>query len=114
MIQALEDYRCSVCQMHKEAKLAVRPAHLKPEIDFGDKVSVDGVSWTNKEGRVFHFYHYLDHGTNDHVAVIAPSRTAEQAIEKLNTAWVKLAGPPNEFLADAATDISRPWEPRVQ
>lgn len=105
MIQALEDYQRSVCQMQKGPKIA-RPAHLKPEIDFGDKVSVDGISWTNKDGKVLHFYHFLDHGTNYHVAVVAPSRTAEQAVEKLNAAWVNWAGPPNEFMADAATEFN--------
>jgi hypothetical protein len=105
MIQALEDFQCSVCQMQKGPKIA-RPAHLKPEIDFGDKVSVDGISWTNKDGKVLHFYHFLDHGTNYHVATVAPSRSAEQAIEKLNAAWINWAGPPNEFMADAATEFN--------
>eukprot|EP00435_Cladocopium_sp_Y103_P071350 s168_g37.t1 len=104
MIQALEDYQCSTCQMHKRPKIA-RPATLHSERDFGDKVSVDGISWTNKDGKVFHFYHYLDHGTNYHVAVIAPNRTAEHAIDKLNAAWINWAGPPNEFMADAATEF---------
>ena len=104
MIQALEDYNCSTCLMQQKPKIA-RPAHLKTEMDFGDKVSVDGISWTNKSGDAFHFYHYLDYGTNYHVAIIAPNRTAEHAIEKLNTAWVNWAGPPNEFMADAATEF---------
>lgn len=90
--------------MQQKPKIA-RPAHLKSEMDFGDKVSVDGISWTSKSGNVFHFYHYLDYGTNYHVAVIAPNRTAEHAIEKLNAAWVNWAGPPNEFMADAATEF---------
>eukprot|EP00435_Cladocopium_sp_Y103_P016264 s1455_g4.t1 len=104
MIQALEDFQCSTCQMHKKPKVA-RPANIKSEIDFGDKVSVDGISWTNKSGVVFHFYHYLDHGTNYHVAVIAPNRTAESAIDKLNAGWINWAGPPNEFMADSATEF---------
>ena len=47
MIQALEDYQCSTCMMHKKPKIA-RPATLRTEMDFGDKVSVDGISWTKK------------------------------------------------------------------
>eukprot|EP00435_Cladocopium_sp_Y103_P069198 s167_g32.t2 len=105
MIQALEDFQCSTCQMQKKPKIA-RPATLKSEIDFGDKVSVDGVSWTNKQGSTFHFYHYLDHGTNYHVAMIAPNRTTEHAIDKLNMAWINWAGPPNEFIADSATEFN--------
>ena len=105
MIHALEDYQCSVCQMQKKPKIA-RPATLKSEIDFGDKVSVDGISWTNKQGETFHFYHCLDHGTNYHVAIVAPNRTSEIAIDKLNAAWINWAGPPNEFMADAATEFS--------
>jgi hypothetical protein len=49
MIQALEDYNCSTCLMQQKPKIA-RPAHLKAEMDFGDKVSVDGISWTSKSG----------------------------------------------------------------
>ena len=114
MIQALEDYHCSVCQMHSKPKIA-RPATIKSEIDFGDKVSVDGISWTNKQGQVYHFYHYLDHGTNYHVATIAPNRTTEQAIEKLNMAWINWAGAPNEFMADAATEFnSEKFEQYIQ
>ena len=43
------------------------------------------------------FYHYLDHGTNYHVATIAPNRTTEQAIEKLNMAWINWADAATEF-----------------
>jgi hypothetical protein len=68
MIQGLQDMRCSTCQHHQNPKLQ-RPATLKQELDFGDKVSVDGTTWTNKNGKTFHYYHFLDHGTNYHTAL---------------------------------------------
>jgi hypothetical protein len=49
LTQALEDMKCSVCVQHQHPKIQ-RPATIKAELDFGDKVSVDGVSWTNKTG----------------------------------------------------------------
>ena len=97
--------RCSTCQHHQNPKLQ-RPATLKQELDFGDKVSVDGTTWTNKNGKTFHYYHFLDHGTNYHTAVIAPNRTTEKAIEKVTLGWLSWAGPPNEFVADSATEFN--------
>ena len=105
LTQALEDMKCSVCVQHQHPKIQ-RPATIKAELDFGDKVSIDGVSWTNKTGTNFHFYHFLDHGTNYHTATIAPNRTTEKAIEKLTVGWLTWAGPPNEMMADSATEFN--------
>ena len=105
MIQGLQDMKCSTCQHHQNPKIQ-RPAILKQELDFGDKVSVDGTTWTNKNGKTFHYYHFLDHGTNYHTAVIAPNRTTEKAIEKVTLGWLSWAGPPNEFVADSATEFN--------
>ena len=55
IIQGLEDMKCSVCQQHQEPKIQ-RPSTIKHEMDFGDKVSMDGVTWTNKTNKNFHFY----------------------------------------------------------
>eukprot|EP00435_Cladocopium_sp_Y103_P021628 s655_g5.t1 len=105
LIQGLEDMKCSTCQHHQSPKLQ-RPATLKSELDFGDKVSIDGVTWTNKQGKNMHFYHFLDHGTNYHTANIAPNRTTDRAIENLTTGWLSWAGPPNELMADSATEFN--------
>lgn len=105
MIQALEDFHCSTCISQQKPKIP-RPATLKSETDFADKVSCDGVTWTNQHGQSFHFYHYLDHGTNFQVATPAPSRAAEQAMEKFTGAWLMWAGPPNELITDAGTEFT--------
>ena len=54
----------------------------------------------------FIIYHVLDHGTNYHTATIAPNSTTEKAIEKLTTGWLAWAGPPNEMMADSATEFN--------
>ena len=59
-----------------------------------------------QNGQSFHFYHYIDHGTNFQTASVAPSRTAEQAIEKLIQSWFLWAGPPNEMIMDSATEFT--------
>ena len=55
---------------------------------------------------MFHFYHMLDQATNYHVAIPAPSRSAEQVISKVSDAWFLWAGPPNAMIMDAATEFT--------
>ena len=107
LIRGLEDMKCSTCIQHQAPKIQ-RPATLKSELDFGDKISVDGITWHNKNKERFHFYHYIDHGTNYHTATIAPNRTTEWAMEKITVGWLSWAGPPNEVVADSATEFNNP------
>ena len=100
--QGILDLKCSVCQMQQRPKLQ-RPSTLKEELEFGDKIAMDGVKWTNRQGQEFHFYHFIDYGTNYHTAVIAPNRAEAQ--ERLINGWLNWAGPPNEILLDSATEF---------
>ena len=100
--QGIMDLKCSVCQMQQRPKLQ-RPSTLKEELEFGDKIAMEGVKWTNKQGQEFHFYHFIDYGTNYHTAMIAPNRAEAQ--ERLISGWLNWAGPPNEILLDSATEF---------
>ena len=102
LTQAVHDMRCSVCQMQQKPRLQ-RPAALKDELDFNDKVSMDGVKWTSKNGQEFHFYHFIDHGTNYHTAIAAPNKAAIQ--EKYISGWMNHFGTPNEILMDSAREF---------
>ena len=101
LVQGVLDLKCSVCQM-QQPKIP-RPATLKQDLGFGDKVSIDGVKWTNKQGQEFHFYHVLDHGTNYHTAIIAPNRA--ESHERFTMGWLNWAGPPNTVLMDSAREF---------
>ena len=103
--QAVYDMKCSTCASQQRPKIS-RPSALKTELDFNDKVFIDGVTWTSKGGQSFHFYHILDQATNYHVAVPAPSRAAEQAVQKISDAWFQWAGPPNSMIMDSATEFT--------
>ena len=50
--------------------------------------------------------HIIDHGTSYHVACVAPSRQASQAIQNLTTTWLQWAGAPNEMIVDSATELN--------
>ena len=102
--QAVFDLSCPVCATMKKPKNA-RPSTVKHELDFNDKIFVDGITWTNKSGKNFHFYHIIDQATNYHVAVPAPSRTTENAIRCLSEAWLMWAGAPNMIVTDSATEF---------
>ena len=102
LVQGVLDLKCSICQMQQRPKIP-RPATLKQELGFGDKVSIDGVKWLNKQGQEFHFYHFLDHGTNYHTAIIAPNRAEIQ--ERFTMGWLNWAGPPNTVLMDSAREF---------
>jgi len=103
--QAVFDMPCSTCEMQKKPTLA-RPSTLKHELDFNDKIFMDGITWTSKAGQMYHFYHFLDQATNCHVASIAPSRAAEDAVQCFSDAWLRWAGPPNLLVTDSATELT--------
>ena len=96
---------CSTCADAQKPKIA-RPSIIKHELDFNDKIFVDGITWTNKNGKSFHFYHVLDQATNFHVAVPAPSRASEDAIRCLTESWLQWAGPPNALVTDSAIEFT--------
>lgn len=98
------DMRCSVCHMHARPKHS-RPGTVKEELDFNDRIAIDGLTFTNSPGQVFHLYHVIDLATSFHVATIAPSRTAESAIQAIIQMWLCWAGPPCEIIMDSATEF---------
>ena len=103
--QAVFDLKCPTCAAHQKPKVA-RPSTLKSELDFNDKIFIDGITWTNKAGKSFHFYHLIDQATNYHVALPAPCRAAEQAVQCVLEGWFQWAGPPNTMVTDAATEFT--------
>ena len=98
------DMSCSTCQEASKPKHA-RPSRLHDCCDFNDKISMDGITWTNKTGKKFHFYHVIDQGTSYHAAIVAPNRSAESMIDCLNQVWLCWAGMPNEIVTDSATEF---------
>ena len=103
--QAVFDMPCETCASHKQPKIA-RPSTLKHELDFNDKIFIDGVTWKSKAGKMFHFYHILDQATNYHVATPAPNRAADQAAQSVSENWFQWAGPPNMIVTDAGTEFT--------
>jgi len=75
-------------------------------LDFNHKFYLDGITWTNKMNKTFHFYHILGAGTNYHVAIASPSRTTEDLIKLINQHWISWAGPPTEITVDSATEMN--------
>ena len=103
--QAALEFRCSTCEAHAQPKLA-RPSSIKDELDFNDRISVDGMQWTNKSGKTFHIYHIIDWSTSFHAAIAAPNRTSEAFIESCISMWFSWAGAPGEMLIDAGTEMN--------
>ena len=103
--QGVLDMHCEVCaQTAKPGK--ARPSLLKSSLGFNHRICVDGVEWSSKQGKHFHFYHAIDVGSNFHMAQIAPSRTSSKFIEFLCTSWINWAGPPEEITVDSATEFN--------
>ena len=96
--QAVFDMSCQVCATTQKPKIA-RPSTVKHELDFNDKIFVDGITWTSKSNKTFHFYHIIDQATNYHVAIPAPGRTAENAVRCLSESWLMWAGAPQSSQA---------------
>ena len=105
IINSLSDLKCSTCLENQRPSIP-RASALKSEGDFGDSISMDGITWSNRSGQQFHFYHFLDHHTMYHTAVVSMSRTSHNAIKALNVGWMLWAGPPAILCMDAATEFT--------
>ena len=105
MVKAARNYQCSVCIQNSQPKHA-RPSTLKDDLDFNDRLSIDGLTWTNKRGRSFHLYHVIDWATNFHMAPVAPSKATDDVVHALITMWLSWAGAPGEMLVDAAGEFN--------
>ena len=105
IIEGLSDFQCSTCMMSSKPKLS-RPATIKDTLDFNDRIAMDGLKITTAQNQVFHLYHIIDLGTSFHAAIIAPSRSSEDAIQALIQAWLSWAGAPLELIVDSASELN--------
>ena len=104
-LQAIPDLNCSTCKETQQPKVA-RPAAIHEPMDFGEVISMDGVTWTNSKGDQFHFYYFIDQATSYHTAVGSVSRSATSAIQSLLQGWFQWAGAPSMIVFDAATEFN--------
>lgn len=105
IVEGISDLACSTCLMHSKPKSS-RPGAIHVPMDFNDRISIDGLKFTNQQGQVFHILHVIDLSTNFHTAVIAPSRTTESTIVALIQTWLSWAGAPIEIVMDSATELN--------
>ena len=105
LIQAAQELACPICKSQEPPKTA-RPARLKQTLDFNHRIFLDGIDWTNSQGKTYHMYHILDAGSNYHVAVVSPSKSTENLIDLINKHWICWAGPPSELFVDAGTEMN--------
>lgn len=105
VVRAAIELKCSTCEATAEPKHA-RPSTLRDELDFNDRISIDGFSWTNAQGKTFHVYHIVDWSTSFQTACIAPSSNTEDAITNIITMWFQWAGAPSELIVDAGTEFN--------
>ena len=60
--QGVFDMKCSACEMHRQPKIS-RPSTIKDPLDFNDRISIDGLTYTAKDGHKYHIYHLIDYAT---------------------------------------------------
>ena len=103
--RAALEMRCSVCQTQRAPKPGT-PGTLRDELDFNDRIHVDGFTWTNSQEKGFHVYHFVDSATSFQVACVSPSRAADAFLECFVQYWLMWAGPPHEMIVDAGTELN--------
>jgi transposase InsO family protein len=79
---------------------------LKPLLDFNDKLHLDGIDWVNSQGKSFHIYHFIDAGSNFHVAAASPASTTDALVKCLQQFWISWAGAPNEMMVDSRPEMN--------
>lgn len=105
VVQAPYDLRCSACESLKNPKIS-RPSHIMDPMDFNDRIAIDGLTYTSKNGTKHHIYHIVDYATSFHVACPAPNRCSASAIQFIGQQWISWAGSPVEVIVDAATEFN--------
>ena len=105
MIRAARELQCSECDACAAPKHP-RPAKYHENLDFNDVIAMDGLSWRSKEGREFHLYHLIDHGTNFHAAIRTEGKDAATAILALSRMWISWAGSPGQLIVDPGTEMN--------
>ena len=105
ILHAIPDVKCSTCAEVSRPKIS-RPSAIHEPVDFGEIVSMDGITWSNSNGQSFNIYHMIDQSTSYHTAIVTQSKTSEQAIQALLMGWLQWAGPPGTLVVDAATELN--------
>ena len=105
IVQGVFDMRCSACSIHQQPRIS-RPSTIKDPLDFNDRISIDGLTYTAKDGHKYHIYHIIDYATSYHVACPAPKRSSARAIQFIGQRWIAWAGAPVELVVDAATEFN--------
>ena len=77
IVQSAYEIQCETCEAHRAPKHA-RPSAIKEALDFNDRISVDGFTWSNRHGTPFHVYHFIDHATNFHVGCVSRELRAQK------------------------------------
>eukprot|EP00435_Cladocopium_sp_Y103_P056055 s976_g18.t1 len=103
--QAALELKCSVCQSQAQPRLA-KPSTIRDEMDFNDRICMDAISWTNKQGQKFHMLHIVDWATSFQTACCAPDGSSSSVIQNMIQMWFSWAGAPCEMLVDAGYDFN--------
>ena len=72
-------------------------------------IGTDGAYWRSREGKSFHFSHFLDEGTLFHLGK-RTHRSPEAQIETFENTWLSWAGPCKQLYLDPAGEfVSKKW-----
>ena len=114
IIRGASQMQCSTCAERRTAPLSARPGRIHEDLDFNDRVGADGAYWTGRNGRVYHFMHFIDESTLYHVGTRC-GRTVDEQIRAFEESWLHWAGPCKTLYLDPAGEyVSDAWATRLQ
>ena len=105
---------CDTCVETRSKPKLSQPGKIHEPMDSNDVAGADGAYWRNKQGRVFHFMHFIDESTMFHVVVLC-ERKVESQIQAYQEAWVHWAGPCRTLYLDPAGEyVNDAWAAHLQ
>ncbi|CAL1130953.1 unnamed protein product [Cladocopium goreaui] len=114
VIEAARDMVCDTCVESQDRRKRSQPSRIHEALDFNDVVGADGAYWTNKNGKTFHFMHFIDEATLYHVGSLSARKVEDQVQTFLNT-WVQWAGPCRTLYLDPAGEyVNDTWAAVLQ
>ena len=114
IVEGAKDMCCDTCVETKTGPKLSQPGKIHPNLDFNDVVGADGAYWRNKNGKVFHFMHFIDESTLFHVGGLS-ERKVESQIQTYQEIWVQWAGPSRMLYLDPAGEyVNDAWAASLQ
>ena len=106
---------CETCYELQKGQKLPTPSSIHTPKDFNEAIGLDGVKWTNREGKTFTFGHIYDEATGFNLGKRVPTENTEEMLGMMKDIWIRWAGYPEYMYVDPhGSYTSETWRKTMQ